>query len=193
MRNTGADIERLRQAVEGAPERVANPVFVVVAGLPGAGKSYFSRKLAERLPCAIVESDVLRKALWQEPTHSPEESRRLFSACHRLIEQLLREGIGVILDATSLQERHRAQLYRIADRVGVKLIVVWVEAPPEVIRQRLRERSLGADPRDSSEADWAVHQKMRDKVERIGRSYFAVDTSGDISPVIDKIARQAGR
>ena len=183
----------MRQAVEGAPERVANPVFVVVAGLPGAGKSHFSRKLAKRLPCAIVESDVLRKALWQEPTYSAEESRRLFSACHRLIEQLLREGIGVILDATSLQERHREQLYRIADRVGVKLIVVWVEAPPEVIRQRLHERSLGAGPRDSSEAGWVVHQKMRDKVERIGRSYFAVDTSRDISPVIDRIARQAGR
>ncbi len=191
MREMRADVEKLRQVVQGAPERVATPVFVIVAGLPGAGKSYFSRKLAERLPCGIVESDALRKALWPEPTHSAQESQRLFSVCHHLIEQLLREGIGVILDATNLQERHREQLYRIAERLGVKLILVWVEAPPGVIRERLQGRLAGVDPQDSSEADWDVYRRMRGKAERIGRNYFSVDTSRDILPVIDKIAREA--
>lgn len=193
MRNIGADVEKLRQVVQGIPERVANPVFVAVAGLPGTGKSHFSRKLSERLSCVIVESDALRKALWPKPTYSAQESQRLFSACHRLIEQLLSEGTGVILDATNLQERHREQLYRIAERLRVKLILVWVEAPPEVVRARLQERALGMDPQDSSEADWGVYRRMRSKAEKIGRSYFVVDTSRDILPVIDKIAREARR
>jgi predicted kinase len=193
MQDIGSDVEKLRQVVQGAGERVANPVFIVVAGLPGAGKSYFSRRLAERLPSVIVESDALRKALWPEPTYSTRESQRLFSACHRLIEQLLRDGIGVILDATNLQERHRERLYRIADRLRVKLILVWVEAPAEVIRERLRERSRGADPQDHSGADWGVYWRMRDKAEKIGRGYFAVDTSRDVSPAIDRIVRQARR
>ena len=36
-------------------------------------------------------------------------------------------------------------------------------------------------------------KQMRDKAEKIGRGYFAVDTSRDISPVIDRIVRQARR
>ena len=141
MQDVGSDVEKLRRVVQGIRERVANPVFIVVAGLPGAGKSYFSRRLAECLPSVIVESDALRKVLWSEPTYSARESQRLFGACHRLIEQLLREGTGVILDATNLQERHRERLYRIAERLRVKLILVWVEAPAEVIRERLRSRT----------------------------------------------------
>ena len=193
MPDMASDIEKLRRAVCPKQEPVANPVFVVVAGLPGGGKSFFSRKLAERLPCCVVESDACRRTLWARPTHSAAESHRLFSACHGLIEELLREGIGVIFDATNLQQRHREQLYRIADRQGAKLVVVWVEAPAEVIRDRMRDRSLGRDPQDNSDADWDVHRRMGGRVERIRRAYFAVDTSHDIAPVIDKVVRAARR
>jgi predicted kinase len=193
MPDVTSDVEKLRRAVRPSQERVADPAFIVVAGLPGAGKSFLSRKLAERLPCCIVESDALRKALWARPTYNARESHRLFSASHGLVEQLLSEGIGVILDATNLQERHRKQLYLIADRLDVKLVLVWVEAPPQVILDRLQERSLGGDPRDNSEADWEVHRMMSGKAERIRRPFLAVDTSRDISPVIDKIVREARR
>jgi len=188
-----SDMQRLRQSVEVPWERVANPAFVVVAGLPGAGKSYFSRRLAERLPSVILESDALRKALVPRPTYSARENQRLFGASHGLIEELLRGGTSVILDATNLQERHRERLYRIAERLRVRLILVWVEAPADVIRDRLRDRSRGVDPQDHSTADWGVYSRMRGRAERIGRGYFAVDTSRDIVPVIDKIVRQARR
>lgn len=188
-----ADVQKLKQGLDGYPEPVANPTFVLVCGLPGVGKSYFSRRLSERLPGVIVESDALRKRLCPSPTYSAQESHRLFTACHRLIEELLGSGITVILDATNLAEQHRERLYQISERLRVKLIIVWVEAPREVILQRLRGRSIGVDPQDNSEADWGVYQRMRVRMERIRRNYFAVDTSRDIAPVIDKITREAKR
>jgi predicted kinase len=189
--DTTGDVELLRRAVQKEPERVADPALVLVAGLPGAGKSHFSRKLGERLDCAIVESDAMRRALWRAPTYGPRENQRLFRAAYRLIEDLLREGIGVVFDATNLQERHRERLYRVADRLGVKLILVWVEAPANVIRERLRGRSLSVDPTDISEADWDIHLRMKANAERFSRDYFAVDTSRDIAPVIERIRRKA--
>ena len=65
MENTAlaADVERLADSLGQLPEPVAKPAFVAVRGLPGTGKSYFSSKLAERLPLAILESDALRKVL----------------------------------------------------------------------------------------------------------------------------------
>jgi len=175
------------------PEPVARPVLVVISGLPGTGKSYLSRRLAERLPCAIVESDALRKRLFSLPTYSAAESQRLFSVCHRLIEDLLGTGISVILDATNLVERYREHLYHIVLRLRLKLVIVKVEAPAEVVRQRLQGRLEGVDPEDRSEADWVVYQRMKPKAQRIPRNYFAVNTARDITPVINKIIRELKR
>ena len=179
------DAQRLEQSLGQLPEPMVRPPLIVVSGLPGSGKSYFCRKLRERLPFPIVESDALRKVLFPSPNHSAEESNRLFQACHLLIQELLKKGIPLIFDATNLIERHRERLYRIADLTGAKLIIVRVEAPPELVRQRLDHRT--------SEADWRVYQRMRSSVQKIRRNHFAVDTSRDITPVIDKIVRQATR
>ena len=188
-----ADARKLREALSILPEPVVRATLVLVSGLPGTGKSHFSRRLAEKLPSAIVESDALRRKLFQDPTYSVQESQRLFSACHALIEGLLSQGISVILDATNLAEHHREPLYRIAGRVGAKLIVVQVEAPGELVRHRLKLRAEGIDPLDKSDAGWDVYQKMKTRTERIRRNYFSVDTSRDITPVVDKIVREARR
>ncbi|MFQ5924849.1 MAG: AAA family ATPase [Dehalococcoidia bacterium] len=187
------DVQRLRGSLGQLPEPTVNPALIVVSGLPGTGKSYFCRKLAERLPFSILESDALRKVLSPSPNYSPGESNRLFGACHLLIEELLRRGIPLIFDATNLVERHRERLYQIADRVGARLIIVRVEAPPKLVRLRLQGRSLGVDPEDRSGADWRVYQKMGASAQRIRRNHFAVDTSNDIAPVINKIVREVNR
>ncbi|MEE8174282.1 MAG: ATP-binding protein [Dehalococcoidia bacterium] len=183
----------MRQSLGQLPEAAVSPAFVVICGLPGTGKSYFCRRLAERLPFAVLESDALRKALFPSPGYSAEESSCLFRTCHLLIEELLRDGIPLILDATNLSERGRERLYHIASRLGARLIMVGVEAPPSLVRQRLRSRGQDNDPENRSDADWKVYQKMKVSAQRIRRNYFAVDTSRDISPVIDKIARAVER
>lgn len=187
------DVRKLKKELGQLPEPVVKPALVIVSGLPGTGKSYFSRKLSERLPSVIIESDALRKQLFPSPTYSAEESHRLFAACHRLIEDYLSNGISVILDATNLVERHREPLYRIAQRLQAKLILVQVEAPREVVRERLQGRAEGINREDKSDAGWSIYQRMKNRVERISRNYFAVDTSRDINPVIDKIVREAKR
>jgi predicted kinase len=69
--------------------------------------------------------------------------------------------------------------------------VVRVEAPPEVVRERLITRQL--DSGNRSDADWAVYRKMKSSVQRIRRNHYAVDTSRDITPVLDKIVREVTR
>lgn len=188
------DAQQLLESLEQHPEPVVRPAFIVVSGLPGTGKSYFCRRLAERIPLYILESDMMRKTLFPSPVYSAEESARLFQAIHHLIEQLLKKGISIVLDATNLSERNRERLYHIADQLNAKLILVRVEAPPEVVRERLKNRTEGAAlEEDHSEADWEVFQKMKTSVQKIGRNHFAVDTSRDIAPVLDKIVREVNR
>ena len=135
-----ADARRLIDNYPTLPEAEAQPTIIVVIGLPGTGKSYFSRRLAERLPFLILESDTLRKQLFQTPTYSGEESAYLFRTIYQMIKDLLKRGIPVILDATNLEERVRERLYNIAENVGAKLILVSVQAPPELVEKRLKKR-----------------------------------------------------
>jgi len=186
-----SDAERLIQSLGQFSDPVAEPAFIAVSGLPGTGKSYFCSKLAERLPFLILESDALRKALFPSPSYTPQESSRLFKAVYLLMERLLKKGVSLILDATNLSERYREQLYSIADRLSVKLILVQVEAPPKVVYERLKARQENTDSK--SDAGWEVYQKMKPSVQKIRRNYYAVDTSRDITPVLDKVVREVTR
>ncbi len=200
---TREDAQRLEKSLGELPEPTINPAFIVVSGLPGSGKSYFSRQLAARLlslsphpqtpPFPILESDSMRRLLSPAPNYSRGENNRLFRACHMLIEELLLKGIPLIFDATNLIERNREHLYHIADSMGARLIIVRVEAPPQLVRQRLQDRLSGLDTEDKSEADYQVYQQMSAAAQRIRRNHFAADTSMDITPVIDKIVREVNR
>ena len=186
-----SDVKRLIDSLGELPEPMVKPAFIVVSGLPGTGKSHFCSRLTKRIPLVILESDALRKVLFPSPAYSIEESSYLFRACHLLVEKLLEGGVPLILDATNLSERHRERLYSIADHLDVKLILVRVEAPPEVVQERLKARRRELE--NKSDADWKVYQRMRPTVQKMGRNHYAVDTSRDITPVLDKIVREVKR
>jgi len=186
-----SDAHRLAGSLGLLPEPVVRPTLVVVSGLPGTGKTYFCRKLLERVPFVVLESDALRKTLFPASTYSLDESARLFLAIHHLIEDLLKKGVAVILDATNLVEYHRERLYSIAERLKARLILVRLYAPPEVVYERLKARAEGKAV-TFSDADWEV-QRMRPTAERIRRAHFAVNTAKDTAPVIDKIVREINR
>ncbi|MDP3064189.1 MAG: ATP-binding protein [Chloroflexota bacterium] len=173
------------------PTPVPHPVLVVLCGLPGAGKSYCASWLAQRAPLYVVESDHLRRLLFREPTHSPEESARLFRACHSLVEALLREGTAVIFDATNLLEAHRAYLYQIAERVGAGLVLVYLTASAEVVFRRLQARLL--ERGQNSSADWEVYQRMRSSVEPIRRRHLSINTDGDVEPDLTRVLEELRR
>lgn len=183
--------QQLEENLGQLPEPVSKPALIVLGGLPGTGKSYFSRKLAERIPLVTLESDALRKILFREPTYHPEESALLFRVVHFLIRELLKKGISLILDATNLSEHYREYLYNIAEQLNVRLILIYLEAPPEVVRERLLIRRKDSENR--SDADWMVYQKMRPAVEKIRRKHYVVNTAYDITPALNKIVKEVLR
>ncbi len=183
-----ADARRLARVLDRFPAPEYRPAFIVVSGLPGTGKSYFCRRLAERLGYPILESDALRRELFPAPVYSAAESTYLFRAIHRLIEEMLGRGIPLILDATNLSERYRRVLYDIARRNNARLVLVAIVAPPGLVKSRLEARA--AEGEAFSEADWAVYRKLRPTADRIRRRHFTVDTSRDITPALDEIIKK---
>jgi predicted kinase len=184
------DAKLIEECLRPLPPPRSNAALVVVSGLPGSGKSFFCRRLASRHPLAHLDSDALRKALFSQTTHSPEESSRLFAACHHVLDQLLGTGISALLDATNLREVHRRQLYTIAERHGAKLVLVSLRAPEAVVEGRLAARARRADPEDLSDAGPEVYERMRSLDEPITRPHIVVDTSADIEQAVQTILRE---
>jgi predicted kinase len=184
------DARTIEERIQPLPPPQPKPALVLLSGLPGSGKSHFCRRLISRYPMARLESDALRKALFGQPTYSPEESRRLFSASHLVLSRLLARGIAAILDATNLREVHRRQVYRIADKHKAKLILVHLQAPPTVVHKRLEARVKGLHSQDNSDAGPDVYERMQRDVEPIDRPHISLDTSADIEPAIAAILQQ---
>jgi predicted kinase len=183
-------VARVEEHLANTDETTANPVLVMLSGLPGTGKSHLARRLTEVLPFAVIESDQVRKILFPECNYSGEESKWVHRTCHALMERLLQKGVRVIYDATNLHERHREQVYRLTDGNQVKLIIVKVVAPQPVASGRLRGRDeASGDDNDISDADLGVYRRMSRQVDPIGRNHVVVDTSQDLRPAITKLLR----
>jgi predicted kinase len=181
-------VDRVLQTLGPLPGQQTQPALVVISGLPGTGKSRFANDLRHRTGAVILESDAVRRLLFERPSYTWQESRRLFTVIHATIEQLLREGISVIFDATNLAERYRRPLYQIAGQCGAKLILVEVTAPAEVAMARLAERAAAGG--SLSDADVAVYERMLPTWEEIGREHFVVDTSKPTNAAVEAIARE---
>ena len=185
-----ADVELLKSRLPAPPPPVANPYLVLMCGLPGAGKTHFARRLAAEARLQMIESDAARKALMVVPAYNAEENLRVFAACRRLMDELLNNGVPVLLDATNVTERDRAYLYTAAEGRGAEVVVVRVKAPESEVRRRLRRRERGLSKDGASNAGWDVYLKMKAREEPVARPHFVVDTSKDITPAIVKISNK---
>src|SRR5436305_6121076 len=88
-------------------------MIVVMAGLPGTGKSTLARALAQRLPGAVLDKDVIRAALFQ-PAYI-EYSTAQDDFCQELMLQtaayLLGKNAGghVVLDGRTFSRRYQRE------------------------------------------------------------------------------------
>ena len=169
----------------------SGPRLLMLAGLPGAGKSAFAREVSSRRPFLTLESDRLRKSLVSEPQYTPDEHRRVFRACHRLLDELLGQGYPLIFDATNLTERNRRPVYSIVRKRGAPFAVVVVTVPTQIVRQRLRDREAGLDPETWSDAGWDIHSRMAPAWEPVKRPHILVDTSGNVTGALQQVLEWA--
>ena len=172
-------------APAGAARRGA--MLIVMMGLPGSGKSTFARRLAPLLGAVILESDALRRRLFDIPTHDDAESARLFRAVHAATQRLLDTGRSVILDATNLREAHRRPLEDIAAKAGARLRLLHFVAPEDVILDRLARRRSALDPAEASTAYEAVFALLQTQEEPPHGVHLRIDSSDPVA--VDRALR----
>ncbi len=117
------------------------------------GKSSLARAVAPALgpvPGArMVHTDIIRKRLagvapetrLPPGAYSREMNDRVYGALYAEATEALRAGYAVIVDAVSLLPAERAATAEIPRSVGVSFTGIWLEAPPELLAERIAART----------------------------------------------------
>lgn len=162
------------------------PVLAVVCGLPGVGKSTVSRAIAERLPATVLRTDVIRKELFSNPEYTTAETVAVYDDLLTRAFDHLDVGESVVLDATFKTSERRIQARDLAEQVGARFRLVYVDCDEAVLERRIRERD------GVSDADFDVHIEFRDRFEAVEMDHVVIDNSGSKAATADRVARAFG-
>jgi uncharacterized protein len=176
----------------------AAPAIAVVCGLSGTGKSTLARALNHRFGFPIISSDRIRKKLASIPAersaadsykvgiYSDANTESTYAAIIDEAGRAIKDGSGVILDATFLDPAHRKAALDLAARAAVPILFIECRADDKEIRRRLTERQQrGHDP---SDATVAVYQRQCEDLVALSEipssHHLIADTTGPLSQIV---------
>ncbi len=175
--------------------RPAAPSMVAIGGLSGTGKTSLAVALAPGLdpvPGAVVlRSDELRKRLsgvdelarLDESAYSRAESRRVYDLLAERAAVVARAWHSAIVDAVFLRPEDRLSIEQAAARAGVAFTGLWLEAPADVLVQRVEQRRG-----DASDADAAIVRMQLEQQPGTVR-WHRIPAGGDRAAVLQDARR----
>lgn len=122
-----------------------HPVLIVMAGLPGAGKSTVAGAIAQALGCALLSVDPIEAEMWRAGIEQDQPTGlAAYVVAEDLAREQLRAGNDAIIDAVNDVEDARAQWTSVAAALGRPVVFVEVFcSDPDVHRGRLESRRRG--------------------------------------------------
>ncbi len=115
---------------------MSKPTLYIFIGYPGAGKTTLARIIAEATGAAHLWADHERHQLFEEPTHSQQESLRLYDQLNQRTEALLAAGKSVVFDTNFNFYADRQKLRNIAASHGAETVVIWMVTPEHIAKDR---------------------------------------------------------
>lgn len=118
------------------------PSVIMMAGVPGSGKSYLADQFGELLHLPVISSDACREEISGDP-NDQSVSRQAWELVYHKAEGAIHDGNSVIIDAThkSREQRQRdIKRYRSYGARTVAAVHVAVTLGTALARNAARER-----------------------------------------------------
>jgi predicted kinase len=163
------------------------PRLVAIGGFSGSGKSSLAQALAAgfRPPpgARVIRSDVIRKRMMgvapetrlSPESYTPAAARDVYEALHREAAMTIAAGYTAVVDAAFLRPDERRAIGARAAALGVPFTGLWLEAPAEMLAERLDARR-----NDASDADRTVLDFQR-RLELGPVDWHRVDATADLT------------
>ena len=119
--------------------RVPSPCLVVLVGAAASGKSTWASSNAR--PGEIVSSDHIRQQVGESP-HDQKANNDVFELVDEFVRRRLARKLFTIVDATSLDDKGRANYRRLAHDAGVPCVAVAFPTDAATCRKRNNARAM---------------------------------------------------
>lgn len=116
------------------------PLFIMLYGYPGSGKTHFARELSGVMQAAHVHADRIRGELFTEPRFDKEENDIVDHLMLYMAEEFLQAGVSVIFDASVDKLAQRRALRNMIRTSKAQVLMVWLQIDAESAYQRLGKR-----------------------------------------------------
>jgi predicted kinase len=159
----------------------------MVMGLPGVGKSYFARALAESIDAVHINSDLIRKQLLEDPLYTNKEKSKVYDQMFDLVCRTLEMNKSVVVDATFSREEHRLRYFRYIQKKHGILKIIQIIADEDIVKQRLKVK------RPDSDADYEVYKKIRAEYDELPEPSLSISsTELELEQMIGKALEYIG-
>ena len=154
---------------------------IVLAGLPGAGKSTLAAAVARRLPDArVLDKDKVRHALFAPCDYTSAERDLVFAALLDAARYHLGRGRVVIFDGLTFSRRAQvAAAEAVAEEAGGFTAVIVCDVPVEVAIERCEADAARGSGHLASNRDAQLVRRVAAEMEEPAGDYLTLDmTSG---------------
>lgn len=155
-------------------------MIVIVFGLPGSGKSYFASRLAKMIHADYVNSDKVRKEIFEKRIYSDQEKKAIYHEMLKKMKEAVMQKKDLVLDAT-FHKKDIREMFVAAMKGKEEISFIEIQADEKIIKERLKK------PRLYSEADFEVYKLIKQQNEPIDEAHLILkSTDENIDEMLQK-------
>jgi predicted kinase len=168
-------------------------MIVIMAGLPGTGKSTLARALAQQLTGTILDKDAIRAALFQ-PSHV-EYSPAQDDFCQEIMLQtaaylMAKDAeLHIFFDGRTFSRRYqRERVIEFCQQVGTSWAMLECVCTEQIALRRLAE-AMAQHTHPAANRTPELYRQIRNGWEPNDAPKLVIDTDADLDSCVDQALR----
>jgi predicted kinase len=174
-------------------------MLVIMAGLPGSGKSTIAAELARILPVVIIDKDIVRAGLFPagEIEYSVRQDDFVVAVMLQVAQYYYEQNPQriIIFDGRPFIRRYQIeQVTRFAEQIGQEVRLIACTCSDDTARARL-EQAAAAGEHLAANRSFDLYRRLQASQEAYGTAHLVVDTERTlgrcVQQCIDYIQRES--